>query len=146
MATFRHSLRDGVLKQYNIGPWLGGFKDLFGRTMFYMTPINLFMLAATTYHVTARDFVWQFAPWFNFWIFFSGLVLIAVCAMVIEFKVIFPSSVFFSNIQGYKHGNPIRSDLEIIMREIKKIDAKLDAIEAKYDEHAEELEKGAGNS
>jgi hypothetical protein len=138
MSAFRSFLQETVLKQYNIGPWLGAFKDLLGRTMFYMTPINLFMLSATTYHVTARDYIWQFAPWVNFWIFFAGLVFVALFAMVIEFKVIFPSSVFFSNIQGYKHGNLIRRDLELVMEEIQKIDAKLDAIEAKYDKRLEE--------
>ncbi len=138
MVTFRSLMQEKVLKQYTIGPWLGGLKDLSSRTVFYMTPINLFMLAATTYHVTARDFIWQFAPWVNFWMFFSGLVLIVIGAMVIEYKVIFPSSVFFSNIQGYKHGNLIRRDLETIIREIKKIDVRLDAIEAKYDKHSDE--------
>ena len=131
MATFGSFLRESILRQYNIGPWLGALKDLLGRSMFYMTPINLFMLAATTYQVTARDFIWQFAPWVNFWMFISALVLTAIAAMIIEFKVIFPSSVFFSNIQGYKHGNLIRRDLEIIMEEIKKIDTRLDDMEAK---------------
>jgi hypothetical protein len=136
MATLRPFLNRHILRQYTIGPWLGAFKDLLGRTVFYMTPINLFMLAATTYHVTAKDFIWQFAPWVNFWMFFAALVLAAVCAMVFEYKVVFPSSVFFSNLQGYKHGNLIRRDLETIMQEIKKIDARLDAIDAKYDTHS----------
>ena len=65
-------------------------------------------------------------------------MFIAICAMVIEFKIIFPSTVFFSNIQGYKHGNLIRRDLEIVMQEIQKIDTKLDAIEAKYSKYLEE--------
>ena len=138
MAAFRSFLQETILKQYNIGPWLGALKDLVGRTMFYMTPINLFMLAATTYHITARDFIWQFAPWFNFWMFFFALVFVAICAMVIEFKIIFPSTVFFSNIQGYKHGNLIRRDLEVIIQEIHKIDAKLDAIEAKHNKYSKE--------
>ena len=104
--------------------------------MFYMTPINLFMLSATTYQVTAHAYIAQFAPWINFWIFFGGLVFVAICAMVVEFKVIFPSSVFFSNLQGYKHGNLIRRDLEQVMSEIHKLAAKLDAIETKYNTRA----------
>ena len=138
MAIFRSFLQEKVLKQYDVGPWVGALKDLAGRTMFYMTPINLFMLAATTYHITARDFMWQYAPWVNFWLFFAGLVLIAICAMIIEFKVVFPSSIFFSNTQSYKHGNLIRKDLETVLREIRKIDARLDVIEAKYPEPPEE--------
>ena len=136
MATPDSSLKETFLKQYNIGPWIGALKDLIGRTMFYMTPINLFMLAATTYHVTARDFIWQFAPWFNFWIFFFILVFIAILAMIVEYKIIFPSTVHFSNIQGYKHGNLLRRDLEAVMQEIQKIDAKLDAMETKYNKQA----------
>ena len=146
MVTPRSYISEHILKQYTIGPWLGALKDLSGRTMFYMTPINLFMLAATTYHVTAKDFIWQFAPWVNFWMFFGALVFAALCAMVLEYKVIFPSSVFFSNIQGYKHGNPIRRDLETIMREIQKIDAKLDAIGAKYNEYSGENGKASNNN
>ena len=137
MGTLRSFLRQKVLRQYNVGPWLGALKDLSGRTMFYMTPINLFMLAATTYHVTAKAFIFQFAPWINFWIFFGGLILVAIVAMIIEFKVVFPSSVFFSNIQSYKHGNLIRQDLETIMREIQKIDGRLDTIESKLGENSE---------
>ena len=141
MATKGSLLHEHILKQYSIGPWLGALKDLLGRTVFYMTPINLFMLAATTYHVTARDFIWQFAPWVNFWMFFAALLFAALCAIVIEYKIVFPSSIFFSNLQGYKHGNLIRRDLETIMHEIKKIDAKLDAIDAKYDEYSGENKK-----
>lgn len=137
MGTLRSFLRQNVLRQYNVGPWLGALKDLSGRTMFYMTPINLFMLAATTYHITAKAFISQFAPWINFWMFFGGLVLVAIVAMIVEFKVVFPSSVFFSNIQSYKHGNLIRQDLESIMREVQKIDGRLDAIEAKLGENSE---------
>ena len=137
MATLSSFLRQNILRQYNVGPWLGALKDLSGRTMFYMTPINLFMLAATTYHVTAKAFISQFAPWINFWVFFGVLVLVAIVAMVVEFKVVFPSSVFFSNIQSYKHGNLIRQDLESIMREVQKIDGRLDAIEAKVGENSE---------
>ncbi len=137
MGTLRSFLRQNVLRQYNVGPWLGALKDLSGRTMFYMTPINLFMLAATTYHITAKAFISQFAPWVNFWLFFGGLVLVAIVAMIVEFKVVFPSSVYFSNIQSYKHGNLIRQDLESIMREVQKIDGRLDAIEAKVGENSE---------
>ena len=137
MGTLRSYLRQNVLRQYNIGPWLGALKDLSGRTMFYMTPINLFMLAATTYHVTAKAFISQFAPWINFWLFFGGLILLAIVAMIVEFKVVFPSSVFFSNIQNYKHGNLIRQDLESIMREVQKIDGRLETIEERLGENSE---------
>jgi hypothetical protein len=138
MATQRSFLYERILKQYAIGPWLGALKDLSGRTMFYMTPVNLFMLSATTYQITARDFIWQFAPWVNFWMFFGALVFAALCAMVVEYKIVFPSSIFFSNAQGYKHGNPIRRDLEVVMHEIQKIEAKLDALDAKYNEYSGE--------
>jgi len=135
-----------MFRQYSFGPWLGAFKDLSSRALFYLTPINLFMLAATTYHITARDFIWQYAPWVNFWMFFGALVFGALCAMVIEYKIIVPSSVQFSNVQGYKHGNPIRGDLETIMGEIKKIEEKLEAIDAKCSELSSEKRKTSENT
>ncbi len=146
MSKTRTYLNEHLLKQYSIGPWLGAFKDLVSRTMFYMMPVNLFMLAATTYHVTARDFIWQYAPWVNFWMFFGVLLFAILCAMVIEYKVIFPSSVIFSNAQGYKHGNLLRRDLDIIMGEIHKIEAKLDAINTRNNEYSGENGKAAGDN
>jgi len=137
MGIFSSFLQERVLKQYHVGPWVGALKDLFGRTMFYMTPINLFMLAATTYNIAARDFMWQYFPWVNFWMFFAGLVFIAICAMILEYKVVFPSSVFFSNTQSYKHGNLIRKDLDTVLGELRKIDARLDTIKAKIPEQPE---------
>ena len=136
MQTRRSLFNEYILRQYSIGPWLGAFKDLINRTMFYMTPINLFMLAATTYYVTARDFIWQYAPWVNFWMFFATFVFAGFCAMVIEYKVIFPSSITFSNVQGYKHGNLLRRDLDVILSEIKRMEAKLDIMNARYQEHS----------
>ena len=146
MTTKRSFFYEHILKQYSFGPWLGAFKDLINRTMFYMTPINLFMLAATTYHVTARDFIWQYAPWVNFWMFFAALVFAGLCAMVIEYKVIFPSSVTFSNAQGYKHGNLLRRDLDNIMSEIKKMEAKLDSMNAKYQKFSKNNDDSTGGS
>ncbi len=138
MTTTNSTLKDRFPKQYNVGPWLGASKDLLARALFYMTPINLFMLTATTYHVTAKAYISQFAPWINFWMFFGALVFIAICAMVVEFKVVFPSSVSFSNIQNYKHGNLIRQDLERAMKKISEINEKLDRIEAKYNTNTHE--------
>lgn len=134
-----------LYRQYAPGPWLGALKDLSGRAIFYLTPVNLFMLAATTYHVTARDFIWQFAPWANFWMFFGVIVFGALCAMVFEYKVVIPSSVHFSNIQGYKHGNLLRRDVETLMREIEKISAKLDAIDARNRGGSEDKKREASD-
>ena len=134
MVSFGYLLNRYLYKQYSPGPWLGAFKDLASRTIFYLTPINLFMLSATTYHVTAKEFIWQYAPWANFWRFFGAIVFVTLCAMVVEYKVMVPSSVTFANAQGYKHGNLIRGDLEIIAGEIKRIEEKLEAIDSRYSE------------
>lgn len=54
MATLRSYLNEHILRQYSIGPWLGAIRDLLGRTMFYMTPVNLFVLAAELDAIDAR--------------------------------------------------------------------------------------------
>lgn len=131
MAANRSQLKQSMLKQYSVGAWPGALKDLLGRTVFYLTPINLFMLAATTYHVTARAFLQQYFPWVNFWMFFGLLVFVVLCAMVAEYKIIYPSTVYYGNIQGYKHGNPVRRDLENIAGEIKRLHERLDEMNAR---------------
>lgn len=64
-----------ILRQPNITPWLGGAKELVGRTMFYIATINFLLLAITAYHTTLRPYL----P-VSFWGFLGILVAIVLVA------------------------------------------------------------------
>jgi len=114
-----------LARQYNFGPWLGGFKDLFSRTMLYISIINFILIAITAYHVTLKVFLLQYLPWMSFWMYFIGLVVIVLLAMVLEFKFIIPSHYTFLNRQEFEHQNLIRKELEGIKKELEELRKEL---------------------
>lgn len=109
-----------ILKQRDVGSQLGGAKELLMRTMFYITAINFLLIAVTAYHTTLRVYF----P-ISFWGFLGILVAIVVIAMVLEYKIILPSSIVFLNTQAYKHKNPLVDDVLEIKKKLESIEAKL---------------------
>ncbi|KKN23701.1 hypothetical protein LCGC14_0902260 [marine sediment metagenome] len=106
-------------KQYNLGPWLGGFKDLASRTMVYVSAISFTQITATFYYTTLFPNLKETVPWLTFWMFFGTLVLMVLVIMLIEYKFILPSSYTFLNEQEYKHENLIRKDIRLLQEEMK---------------------------
>ena len=109
-----------IIKQGDIDVWLGGAKELVMRTMFYITAINFLLIAVTAYHTTLRPYL----P-ISFWGFLAFLVVVVIIAMVIEYKIILPSSIAFLNAQVYKHRNPLVDDILEIKKKLERIEANL---------------------
>lgn len=103
--------------QKNTGQHIGAIKELFGRTSFYITVINFFLLIVTAYYTTIRNFIP--VSFITFMIFALSLVCIA---MIVEYVVILPSSMAFQNLQAYKHTNPLRDDIKEILDRITKLE------------------------
>ena len=96
--------------------YIGAIKNIFSRTTFYISILNFAMLAATSYVVVVKGII--DIPFWVFLLFISVLVLVA---MVFEYTVMMPSEYAFINWQSYEHNNPIRTDLEEIKEELKKL-------------------------
>lgn len=114
-------IRKFLIKQYNFGPWVGGFKDLFSRTMLYISIVNFILIAVTAYDVTLKSFILQYVPWISFWMYFLILIVVVLLAMVLEFKFIVPSHYTFLNKQEFEHQNLIRKELEGVKNELSKL-------------------------
>ena len=127
-----------LLKQYNIGPWFGGLKNLYTRALVYQGMISIFLVALTAYNtLTLREEFRDIANFINFPIFIAVLFCLLVAFMVFAYKVEMPSSIAFANIQAYKHQNLIRKQIAEMKKEHKE---QLDLILEKL----EELEKQKG--
>jgi len=107
-------LKGKITKQYNTGSWIGGAKDLLGRSLFYVGVINFALLAVTAYHTTLRDVLSVWIPWLTFPIFMGALIAIVLASMVIEYKLILPSTIAYLNSQSYKHQSLLRMQLDRI--------------------------------
>ena len=108
------ALKSKLTKQYHISGWVGALKDLFTRVVFYVTALNFVLLAATAYHTTLRETIQSQLPWLTFPVFLGVLVVLVLISMVIEYKIVLPSTIAYLNEQGYKHQNPIRAQLDRI--------------------------------
>lgn len=118
------SVKNEALKQYNLGPWLGGLKDLAQRTVFYVALLNFVLISITAYNTTLKAYILPHIPWFSFPIFIALLLLLVAVAMVLEYKFILPSTLSYLNRQFYIHQNPIRSDLDKILKKLEKLEAE----------------------
>jgi hypothetical protein len=74
------------------------------------------MLAGTTYVIVVKGIVA-----IPFWVFLLGISGIVAIAMIFEYVIMMPSEIAFTNWQVYEHSNPMRTDLEEIKKELKKL-------------------------
>lgn len=109
-----------IPSQINTGPWIGALKDLFSRSIFYISIINFFLLIITAYYTTIRNFVQIPFLWF-----IIITVLIIVLAMIVEYIIILPSCYVFNNSQVYKHDNPLKDDIKLVLDRLDIIEDKI---------------------
>ena len=123
-----------LLKQKDIGAWLGGGKSLYGMAMAYQSPINVLMQATILFStlVLRKEFAW-IVGWLNFPMFLLFLLGILLFFMLIAWKFEMPSDIRFGAKQGWKHYNPIRMYLVRIFKFLFKMYRKQLEIERKID-------------
>lgn len=109
-----------VPEQKKVSTFWGGIKELLGRAMFYIGIINFILIMITAYHTSIKDIM----P-IPFWTFFLALIVILFIVMVFEYVIILPSSIAFSNRQSYKHDNPIKDDMNKVLKKLDGIEQQL---------------------
>jgi hypothetical protein len=112
------------LKQVNIGNWWGMLVTLLGRVGFYAQMVSLILVAFFAYPSVSTSVDSWFGIAMPFWLFLLIIVLLPFIGMIFEYIFGFPSFIAFNNQQSYKHGNPLRVDIEIL---------KADSVENKKD-------------
>ena len=121
-----------VLRQYKLG-WVGGFKDILTMVIFYMSIISFTLVAVTAYNTGLREWLLIYFPWMKIYIFYGFFLLVALFAMVIEYKFVYPSFYAFRSQQEYKHQSPLRSDLALCLKKLDDISEELKELKEKGD-------------
>ncbi|KKN75155.1 hypothetical protein LCGC14_0383140 [marine sediment metagenome] len=88
-----------LLKQYDMGTWLGTLKNVFGKAMAYQTPINVLIQATTLFAVITlrpKQFGWLIG-WLELWMFLVFLACMLLFFMLFVWKVELPSSFYYGN-------------------------------------------------
>jgi len=115
-----------LLKQHQLGQLPGAVKHVFNSTLGYVGYINFSLIVAVAYNTTLRDPLQQYFPWLTFPMFIGVMVVVVGLAMLIEYKLMMPSSISFGLSQSWRHRNPVRTELEKINKRLEKIEKKLE--------------------
>ena len=116
-------------------PWIGGVKDIFTMVVFYMSILNFSLVAITAYNTGIRDWLIQHGlSWIKIYIWLGFMGLIALIAMVVEYKFVYPSFYAFRSKQEYTHQSPLRADLLKVLEKLDDIDKRLNKLEGKKPE------------
>ncbi len=102
-----------MLKQHDMGPWLGRTKDVYGRSLAYMSITNAFLLVFNAYNtMTLREEYTGIDEWLSLPLFFGVVLLGLGFTMILVWKFELASTFRYANEQSYKHHNPIKEHLE----------------------------------
>lgn len=112
-------------RQYNLGVGFGGLRILVSSVIAYVSLVNFVLICVIAYNTTLRAAIQPHLPWFNFPTFIGIAAGFFLIAIILEYKFVVPSTTTYGNLQGYKHRNPIRKDLELIIKKLEKIEKEI---------------------
>jgi len=124
LATDWHK-RGWVLRQYDVGKWLGGAKSVYSRTSGYGSIINFLSINVILWKTVVEAFVAQNLPWVTYPMFLAVFVVAFFVVAIMDFKVILPSDYLFGMWQSWNHPkNPHRIVIEEILTILKEKEKK----------------------
>lgn len=110
-----------ILKQRNIGTFLGMAKIVIGNVSPYVNWVSLALVGIMSFYTTLSPLFSSWGIQFPFWMFILLLVFIIIVLMIVEWIFVLPSVFGASNRQAWEHENPMREKLESMEKEILEI-------------------------
>jgi len=109
--------------------WWGRFRFVYGHAATYVAMVQMVLIAAMAYSTTVQPWAAEYLGWnITFWQYCTILIIILGIGMVLEFTFGIPAFLVTTNEQWYKHGNPVKTNLDAVKEKQKEIEAKLDKI------------------
>ena len=114
--------------------WWGRFRFMFGHAMFYVSMVNMGLLAATAYNTTIRDWASEyFGIQLTFWVFLLIMFGLIVVGFIVEYVISVPALIAISNEQMYAHQSPIVEDFNDVKRKLNLVMEKLEIEDTETD-------------
>lgn len=110
--------RDSIVPQVELGPRLGGFKQLFQRTGIVVRPITMFSAMAAAYSTTP-----EIQAFFGSFLAFALTAVAGMLAwMGFDFVVLYPSEQSFNQEQAQRpERSPMRRDTVYIRERMDEL-------------------------
>jgi len=119
--------------------WWGRFRFMFGHAMFYVSVVNMGLLAATAYNTTIRDWALEyFGIQLTFWAFLLIMFSLIVVGFIVEYVISVPALIAISNQQMYAHQSPIVEDFDDVKRKLNLVMKKLEIEDTEVDREKKE--------
>ena len=91
--------------------------------------VQMALIAAMAYNTTVQPWVTQYlGRSITFWQYCVALTVILGAGMVLEFTLGVPSFLTTANEQWYKHGNPVKTNLDAVRAKQTEIERKIDKV------------------
>ncbi len=104
---------------------LGAMLVTLTNTMSWLNILNFVMVIFLSWNAYEEKLVVIF-PWLNTYWVIAIVMCVVLFVVVMEYAVLQPSRIAFSNQQVFAHKSPVRADLEKLKRNQKRIMEKLD--------------------
>jgi len=108
------------LPQIYLGEWLGAWKIQIMRAQFYISMIQLVMIA-----ITAKSQLQAWFPWLSFYLILIILAVAVVLIAIVDYVFVIKSEYSYNSDQLYRHNSPIAIQLNQILEQNKKIMERL---------------------
>jgi len=105
--------------------WWGKFRFVYGHAATYVGMIQMALIVAVAYNTTLRPWIVDYLGWdVTFWQYCVVLGALLLVGMVLEFALGVPAFLAIANEQWYKHGNPIKTDIDIVKAGLSEMKSK----------------------
>ncbi len=112
-------------RQHYTGHGIGGLLDTYQRTAGILNIVQYIALIIVLYTTSLQPFLAEHLPWMTFNVYMIIAFVAIAVIMIIAYTLVAPSHYAFWNQQIWKHDNPLRTELEEIKRNQKRIMEKL---------------------
>ena len=108
-----------------IAQGIGGFYNQTMRALAYWSMVNSAILLVLGWDGTVGIALRGVMPWMTFPLFLAAVGGIALLLMLVDFLLVYPAVIAFTNRQAVRHDNPIFDKLVELQAQVGKLQATL---------------------
>jgi len=107
------------------GSYIGGILETYQRSGIFVSAVQFLVIIIIFYTTSAQPFIEKYIPWLSFALYMLFIVVGILILMMLVKLLVIPSSYTFLNQQMWVNNNPMRSKLEVLEANQKKIMERL---------------------
>ena len=111
--------------KYYSGSYIGGILETYSRSASIISAVQFFVVLIILYTTSAKPIISEYLPWLSFGLYLTVAAVGIMVLMTLVRILVIPSAYTFFSKQLWNNNNPMRTKLEAIEANQKKIMKKL---------------------